>query len=121
MSDQRGPNELWANIIWWYGDLVGKPLNETPGVWEGRAEKLNGLGPFDVKINGHKEEIDGLPPFGCFVGNKDYFPGVVCIVTPAGGTMIGSSVPGEDESGLIAFFEAHRKALTPALESETPE
>lgn len=114
MDTSRGPNELWASIILWYGAVNGKPLNEHPGVWVGRAERLNNLGPFDVKLNGHKDDIDGIPPFGAFVGNEDYFPGVVCVVTPAGGTMIGSRVPGEDEDGLIKFFNDHREALTPA-------
>ena len=108
MSD-KGPNELWANIIYWYGAKVGKPLNETDGVWRGTADKLGDFGPFDVVINGHKETVEDFAPFQVRVTSPVYV--FACICDPNGGVVTAGD-NGETEARLIKFFEAHTALLT---------
>lgn len=101
---EAGPNELWADVILWYGAKIGKPLNETPGIWTGQAERRDEIGPFDVAINGHNEALDNLPPFGVRITSPIYL--FACIVTPAGGTMAVAGNITEDK--LIDFFKSSR-------------
>ena len=110
MDASKGPNELWADVIHWYGEKVGKPLNETPGIWSGTIDRLNEMGPFDIAINAHKEPNDDIPPFGVRITSPVYL--FACIVTPSGGEM---AVAGNiTEDALIDFFEQHTQARAKA-------
>jgi len=108
MPEEHLPiNELWAACCAWAANTGLKNINQGAGLTKLRAQKAGDLGPFDVKFNPHKEEIDGVPPFHVFIGNEEWFPGVVAIVGPAGGQMIASRTPGEDEAGLIDYFQSN--------------
>lgn len=110
-------NMLWAAVMGWAASTGAKDIGSTPGLWESRVEQIGNVGPFDIKINPHKNEIDGIPPFGVFIGNKDYFPGLIALLGPSGGAVMHSRDEGENENGLIEFFNA--AALTAARHGKT--
>ena len=99
-------SELYSTVIEWAQSTGAEKINELPGVWHRKTQKVGELGPLDVRINAHKETIDGIPPFGMSIGMDDYFPGLIALLQPNGGALIGSPVDGEDEAGLIAHFKA---------------
>ena len=104
MSEQL--SELFASVIAWASSLGAKNISALPGVWSSRTTEVNGIGPLDVRINGHDRTIDGVPPFNAFIGINNMFPGVIAIVGPAGGSIMMSGIPGENEDGLVAHFKA---------------
>lgn len=97
---------LYAAVVEWATSAGAKDIGNLPGVWHGRTRKIERMGPIDVRINGHLEEIDGIPPGTIKLGMDDYFPGIIGLVWSDGGTLISSPVEGENEEGLIAHFKA---------------
>ena len=97
-------SELWAAVMSWAASTGAKDIAKTPGVWHGKTEKRGELGPLDVRINPHDDTIDGVPAFHAKIGMDDYFPGLIALVGPNGGMVMGSRVKGEDEAGIIAHF-----------------
>lgn len=79
--------------------FVRKPLDIRPEVWDDGGH---------VKLNGHAEMIDGVPPYSAMLTLNEWPAG--CI-DPAGGVMI--SPGGED-----AFIAACEAALSVATETE---
>ena len=76
---------LWARD---FGAPV--PLNSIPGCWSGIRDHDGH--EIEVAINGHKTEIDGIPPFNVRLASKKYL--AVAMVGPRGGATGGAS---EDE------------------------
>lgn len=99
-----GQSEMWAAVMSWAASTGARDIAKTPGLWHGRTEKRGVLGPLDVRINPHKETIDGVPPFNVKIGMDDYFPGFIALVGPEGGFVMSSPVEGEDEAGIVAHF-----------------
>lgn len=99
-------NELFDAIMTWAASSGVENINQLTGCWHGKTEKIGKLGPFDVKINGHNDEREGVPPFHALIEMPEFFPGVIAIVGPNGGSMFASREPGEDEDGLIEHFRA---------------
>lgn len=62
-----------------------------------------------VEMNATKGEIDGIPPFHARLTNEVYFPGIMGIVNPYGGTLVGA-VDG-DEDRLIEHFKSQPRPL----------
>lgn len=98
-------SELWASIMSWAVSTGAKDIGNQPGLWHRKTEKRGSLGPIDVRINPHDEEIDGVPPFNVKLGMDDYFPGIIGIVGPDGGVLMNSPNEGENEGGLVAHFK----------------
>jgi hypothetical protein len=96
--------ELYKAVMDWVIATGAQNLNATPGLWKRRTERCNGIGPFDVKLNPHHAEIDGVPPYSVAVGMDDYFPGIIALVGPTGGVVIPSPRENENEAGLIKHF-----------------
>lgn len=103
-------SELWASVMSWAVSTGAKDINKLPGLWHHKTEARDGVGPIDVRINAHSNDVDGLPPFHVKLGMDGYFPGIIGIFGPHGGALISSPIEGENENGLIAHF----KAQTPA-------
>lgn len=99
-----GSSEMWAAVMSWAVSTGARDIAKTPGLWHGKTEKRGAIGPLDVRINPHKETIDGVPPFNVKIGMDDYFPGIIALVGPDGGVVVRSHVEGEDEAGIVAHF-----------------
>lgn len=108
MTD-RPLSALYCVVTEWAIARGALNLAATPGLWHARTEKIGDIGPFDVRINAHKETIDAIPPYYISIGMDEMFPGIVAVINPFEGTMMHSQVPGEDEDGLIAHFKAQIK------------
>lgn len=105
MSPEHEQSELWAAVMSWAASSGAKNIGDHPGLWHRRTEKRGVLGPLDVRINPHLEEIEGVPPMHAKLGMDDYFPGLIGIVGPNGGMLISSRQEGENEAGLVAHFK----------------
>ena len=97
--------ELWAAIMAWAAGTGAKDISKLPGLWHHKTEKRGALGPIDVRLNPHTQEVDGVPPFHVKLSMDEYFPGFIGLVGPKGGTLLHSRAPGEDEAGLVAHFK----------------
>jgi hypothetical protein len=102
-----GMSELYFAVIDWVIEQGVAPLHTFPGVWHGQTQAIDdSLGVLDVRINAHREEIDGIPAFAMAIGKDDKFPGLIAMLQPLGGVIIASPVPGEDEAGLLHHFRS---------------
>ncbi|NTJ67568.1 hypothetical protein G6M50_06290 [Agrobacterium rhizogenes] len=63
--------------------------------------------PVTVTMNATKAELDGIPPFTAKLTNDKYFPGIMALVHPYGGMMIGAG--DGDEDRLIQHFNAQAR------------
>lgn len=97
-------SELWAAVMSWAVASGATDIAKYPGLWHRKTEQRGALGPLDVRINPHVEEIDGVPPFNVKIGMDNMFPGLIALVGPDGGVIMRSPVDGEDEAGLVAHF-----------------
>jgi hypothetical protein len=79
----------------WVDEERTVPLNEISGLWTGQTDD------WDVEVNGHKAEIDGLPNYFIRLKHKTYLQ--MGIISPAGGALIGCSA--EAESEIIEHFK----------------
>jgi hypothetical protein len=104
-SDERAVSELYFAVTNWALSQGAVDLSKKPGLWRGKTQKIGPLGPLDVRINPHKQAIDKVPPYHVLITMDDYFPGLIALLNPYGGTIMHSRAPGEDEAGLIAHFE----------------
>lgn len=111
--DGKTISELYCAICDWALSQGAKDLRQSPGVWHGKTQKGRVLGPLDVRVNPHDKTIDHIPPFHIQVGMDDYFPGIIALLNPVGGTLLGSRVDGEDEAGLIAHFKEQKHSPSP--------
>lgn len=68
--------------------------------------------PVTVTMNATTGEIDGIPPFSAMLTNDVYFPGIMAMVNPYGGTMIGAG--DGDEDRLIKHFNCQPRPQTVA-------
>lgn len=57
-----------------------------------------------VEMNATKDDLDGISPFTARLTNDVYFPGIMGMVSPYGGILIGAG--DGDEDRLIAHFKA---------------
>lgn len=114
---ERAISELYCAVTAWALSQGAKDLSKTPGLWHRKTEKHGVLGPLDVRINAHKETIDAVPFGHIMIGMDEYFPGMIALINPVDGVLLGSPRKGEDEAGLIEHFKA-QTPVTPASESE---
>lgn len=108
-------NELWGEIMKWMASSGEEDVAQNPGLWYKKTVALNGIGPLDVRLNPHREEIDNIPSFHIRITVDDRFPGIIGIFGPQGGTIVSSRTDGEDENGLIEHFRNQ-----PSLREATP-
>lgn len=102
-----GMSELYFAVVDWVLAQGVPPLHTFPGIWYGQTSVVDDdLGVLDVRINAHREEIDGIPGFAMTIGKDDYFPGLIAMLQPLGGVIIASPTPGEDEAGLLHHFRS---------------
>ena len=102
-------SELYSTVIAWAQSTGAKDIHELPSVWHRKTEKLGNVGPLDVRINAHKDEREGIPPYGMSIGMDEYFPGLIALLQPTGGVIIPSPKPDENEAGLIEHFKAQTR------------
>lgn len=103
-------SELWSAVLGWAASTGAKNIKQTPGLWYGQTKDDGLIGPLDVRINPHEQEIEGIPTLGCRIGMDDRFPGFIALVGPDGGTLVLSPYPFEDEDGLIKHFRKQTPA-----------
>ncbi len=84
--------EAFAVIVEWGVSQGAVRIDQLPGLWRGATDE------WDVAINGHLTEIDGVPPFHALVVHKTAFAHLA-MVAPNGGSLVGWT---EDE--LIQHF-----------------
>lgn len=87
-------SELWASIVQWIASHEPGLLSELPGLWTGETPEWN------VAMNGHDDEVDGIPPLSVRLTHKVYI--CIGIVGPGGGVIGG----GASEGDIIDHFEA---------------
>ena len=102
--------ELYAAVAEWACTFGDTDISKQPGLWYRKTQKIGSIGPLDVRINPHKETIDGVPPFNAKISMDAYFPGLIGIIGPCDGMLMRSPVDGEDEAGMIAHFKANTAA-----------
>lgn len=66
MDDQRPISELFALVVEWATLQGAERVGELSGCWEGKTSE------FDVTFNGHREAIDGVPPFSARLVSREY-------------------------------------------------
>lgn len=94
MNQQVG--ELFFEIVEWAKASGADNIKDLPGCWEGDT------GEYKVKINGHSEEVEAIPPYhACLMHNG--WP--VAIVGPAGGTVIPFNGSEDQELDFINHFK----------------
>lgn len=89
-------SELFAEIIDWAAANGAADLPSHPGIWSGETDQ------WKVDINGHSEEIDGLPFAHARLTHKRYLQ--LGILSPFGGCIGG----GASEGDLIEHFRSAR-------------
>jgi hypothetical protein len=85
-------SEAWASVMSWAMAQGVKNINELPGLWGGETDQ------WKVSINGHREEVENVPPYGIKLEHKTFFQ--VAIIQPNGGAICGS------EADLIDHFKS---------------
>ncbi|MCK4665088.1 MAG: hypothetical protein KAT68_19625 [Bacteroidales bacterium] len=85
-------NSAFAKIAELAGILNVKSIKDLPGLWIYEIDKH-----WKIKLNGHKEEIDNIPPYRCVIEFNGFPAG---IINPYGGTIAGG-IANED-----SFIEA---------------
>ena len=96
MSDLSGLSELYAELGKWAFAEGARNLHEHPGLWTAETPD------WKVEMNGHREDVDGLP-FATFrLTHKRYV--LVAMVDPAGGTILGGTPNTEAE--MIELFRS---------------
>lgn len=98
--------ELYYAVITWAGSQGAVNLKATEGLWHGKTEARDGLGPFDVWINPHAEEIDDIDGFHVGIGTPQHMIPLIAHVGPTGGVIMHSSISGQNEEGLTNHFRA---------------
>lgn len=73
-------------------------LKDILGLWQYRIDKN-----WDISINGHTEEMEGIPPFHCLIKYNGWVAG---LISPYGGEIVYSDVANED-----TFIEAVNAVL----------
>lgn len=97
-------SEMFSAIVSWASEVKGAHNVGAEGkIWVEMTEPNEFFGaPVKVEMNATKVEIDDIPPFTARLTNDVYFPGIMALVNPYGGTLIGA---GEgDEDRLINHF-----------------
>lgn len=90
MAEANIPELLMA-IVEWSQRNGAEAISTLEGVWSGETDE------YRVRINGHRQEIDNVPPFSAAIEHKDYLR--FAVVGPGGGALTGVS-----ENDLIAHF-----------------
>lgn len=89
---------LFSEIAQWAQTQGAIDLPSHPGLWSGETDE------WTVEINGHLEEIDGLPYGHARLVHKQFLR--LAILSPFGGCIGGGASEGE----LIEHFRAARTA-----------
>jgi len=92
MADAPNIPALLMAVVDWATRNGADRISEVPGVWSGETAE------YKVRINGHREEIDDVPPFSAVIEHKTYMR--LAVVGPGGGALTGLS-----EDDLIAHFQ----------------
>lgn len=104
-NDEKQLSALFDAIIEWAVSKGAKNINELDGCWTGKTEKDDVFPQITVTFNGHETEVDGVPPISARLTLEDYFPGIIGVIGPFDGFLLGSPVKGENEDGLIRHFK----------------
>ena len=83
---------LFAAVVEWAIAQGGGDFHLLPGIWRGETDE------WVVKINGHRQEMDDVPPYGYLLTHKTALVGLAI------GNMVGGCVAGPSEEDLIAHF-----------------
>lgn len=111
---ERNLSELFAAVTMWATEVKGaRNVGAEGKLWcEATEANEHFDAPVIVTMNGTKAEIEGIPPFTAKLENERYFPGIMALINPYGGALIGAG-PG-DEDRLIQHFNSQQRPLTAA-------
>jgi hypothetical protein len=101
---ELGLSELTVAIANWCGRIGETHLADRPDLTELRTSPFGDYGELLVRINAHKVEIDGIPPFHIVIHPADNLLAFMVMVNPYTGTVI-NGFPGLEDH-LIAHFNA---------------
>lgn len=102
---ERKASELFHAIAEWAIEAkAAADVGASGNLWvEQTAPNEHFSAPVKVEMNATKNEIDGIPPYHARLTNDVYFPGIMSVVNPYGGTLIGAG--DGDEDRLINHFK----------------
>lgn len=84
--------EAFVTICDWAVSQGAMKIDTLPGLWRGATDE------WDVAINGHKTEIDEVPPFHIVASHKTHFARLA-VIAPDGGSIAGCT-----EDAMIQHF-----------------
>lgn len=114
MTQEPNLSELFRAICQWGIDVKGaENVGKDGRIWTEQTEPNEHFkAAVKVEMNATTDELDGIPPYTARLTNEVYFPGIMALVNPYGGTLIGA---GEgDEDRLIAHFDSQPRPETSA-------
>ena len=97
---------LFAAVASWATEVKGaRDVGASGKLWVEATEPNEHFdAAVTVKMNATEATLEGIPPFTATLSNEVYFPGLMGMVDPYGGTLLTSD--SEDEGRLIAHFNA---------------
>lgn len=111
-------SELFSAVVEWALEVKNaEDVGSKGTLWIDTTEPNEHFGAaVKVEMNATKGEIDGISPFHARLTNEVYFPGIMGIINPYGGTLVGA---GEgDEDRLIEHFKSQlRPTASPTGEA----
>jgi hypothetical protein len=99
-------SEMFAAIVAWASEVKGaENVGKDGNLWIETTEVSEHFpAAVTVTMNATKAELDGIPPFTAMLTNEVYFPGIMALVNPYGGTMVGAGAGDEDR--IIQHFNS---------------
>jgi hypothetical protein len=100
---------LFHAIVEWASEIkAAENVGAGGNLWIEQTE-ANEHFPASVKVemNATTAELDGVPPYTARLTNDVYFPGIMALVNPYGGMMIGAG--DGDEDRLIQHFKSQQR------------
>jgi hypothetical protein len=114
MTDDRNLSALFSAIVEWALQVKGaEDVGSGGTIWIEQTEPNEHFSAaVKVEMNATTAEIDDIPPFHARLTNEVYFPGIMGLVNPYGGTLVGAG-PG-DEDRLIEHFNSQPRPQSEA-------
>jgi len=102
-------SELFAAIASWAIEAKGaENVGAAGDLWIEKTEPNQYFPvPVTVKMNATNDAIEGIPPFHAMLENDVYFPGIMALLSPYGGMMLGAGWG--DEGRLIKHFASQSR------------
>lgn len=116
---EQNLSELFSAIVDWALEVKGaKDVGAGGKIWTETTEANEHFkAPVKVQMNATKQELEGIPPYTAMLTNEVYFPGIMALVNPYGGTLVGAG-PGDEDKLIVHFKSQPRLSSRPDPEAE---